>query len=165
MPLRYRFGRSTLLPDTRQLLLDDAPLLVGARALDLLVCLIEHKERVVEKDELMQRVWPGSVVGDNNNNTRSWELLGPWRGAVIRQPAMFIAGARDSVLRFAASRSQIDNFGKTLPGLRDCRIVDGATYRISLFVCVSAQTVSSNDAQPAGCGTNERATREANACQ
>jgi pimeloyl-ACP methyl ester carboxylesterase len=64
------------------------------------------------------------------NITRSWELLAPWRGAVIRQPSMFIAGERDSVLRFPASRSQIDNFGKTLPGLRGCHILEGAGHWI-----------------------------------
>ena len=64
------------------------------------------------------------------NITRSWELLAPWRGAVIRQPSMFIAGERDSVLRFPASRSQIDNFGRTLPGLRGCHILEGAGHWI-----------------------------------
>ena len=64
------------------------------------------------------------------NITRSWELLAPFRGAVIRQPSMFIAGERDSVLKFPASRGQIDNFGQTLPGLRGCHILEGAGHWI-----------------------------------
>ncbi|MEO7335371.1 MAG: alpha/beta hydrolase, partial [Caldimonas sp.] len=64
------------------------------------------------------------------NITRSWELLAPFRGAVIHQPSMFIAGARDSVLRFPASRRQIDAFPKTLPGLRGCHIIEGAGHWI-----------------------------------
>ena len=80
MPSRYRFGRFEMLPGTRRLLLDGAPLAVGARAFDLLLCLIERRERVVDKDELMKRVWPGTVVGDNNLNVQVStlrRLLGP----------------------------------------------------------------------------------------
>src|SRR5205814_2191978 len=33
------------------------------------------------------------------NIDRNWELTAPWQGATIRQPALFIAGARDAVIR------------------------------------------------------------------
>ena len=62
------------------------------------------------------------------NLKRSWELLAPWRGQVIRQPSMFIAGASDDVLKFPSSKTQIDNFSKTLPGLRGCHILEGAGH-------------------------------------
>lgn len=39
---------------------------VGARAFDLLLVLLEHRERVLGKDELMALVWPGMVVEENN---------------------------------------------------------------------------------------------------
>jgi len=58
------------------------------------------------------------------------ELLSPWRGAPIQQPSMFIAGARDAVLRFPASQSQIDRYPTTLPGLRGCHILEGAGHWI-----------------------------------
>jgi pimeloyl-ACP methyl ester carboxylesterase len=64
------------------------------------------------------------------NLKRSWELLAPWRGCIIKQPALFIAGARDGVLRFPASKSQIENFKHTLPGLRGCHILEGAGHWI-----------------------------------
>ena len=64
------------------------------------------------------------------NITRSWELLAPWRGTVIRQPSMFIAGARDDVIKFPSSQPQIANFINTLPGLRGCHILDGAGHWI-----------------------------------
>ncbi len=64
------------------------------------------------------------------NLRRSWELLAPWRGCVIRQPSLFIAGARDSVLKFPASQAQIDAYSRTLPGLRGCHILDGAGHWI-----------------------------------
>lgn len=58
------------------------------------------------------------------------ELMAPWRSAVIRQPSMFIAGERDGVLRFPASKSQIERFSTTLPGLRGCHILEGAGHWI-----------------------------------
>ncbi len=64
------------------------------------------------------------------NLRRSWDLLAPWRGCVIRQPSMFIAGARDNVLKFPASQAQIDAYPRTLPGLRGCHILDGAGHWI-----------------------------------
>jgi pimeloyl-ACP methyl ester carboxylesterase len=64
------------------------------------------------------------------NITRSWELLAPWRGLTIRQPSLFIAGARDDVLKFPSSKPQIANFGRTLPGLRGCHILEGAGHWI-----------------------------------
>lgn len=64
------------------------------------------------------------------NMTRTWELMAPWRGCVIRQPSLFIAGARDSVLKFPASRAHIDNYPKTLPGIQGCHILDGAGHWI-----------------------------------
>ena len=64
------------------------------------------------------------------NIKRSWELLAPWRGQVIHQPSMFIAGASDDVLKFPSSKPQIENFSKTLPGLRGCHILEGAGHWI-----------------------------------
>lgn len=80
MPMRYRFGRFEVRPVTRQLLLDGAPIAVGARAFDLLLCLIEHRDTVVGKDALMRGIWPATVVGDNNLNVQVAtlrKLLGP----------------------------------------------------------------------------------------
>lgn len=62
------------------------------------------------------------------NLRRSWELMGPWRDCVIRQPSMFIAGSRDGVLKFPASKKQIDSFPATLPGIRGCHIIEGAGH-------------------------------------
>lgn len=64
------------------------------------------------------------------NIKRSWELLAPWRAQFIRQPSMFIAGARDDVLKFPSSKAQIENFGRSLPGLRGCHILERAGHWI-----------------------------------
>ena len=62
----YRFGRFALNPATRQLLVDDGPVLLGARAFDVLLALIERRDRLVTKNELLDLVWPGVVVEENN---------------------------------------------------------------------------------------------------
>jgi len=64
------------------------------------------------------------------NIRRNWELGGPWRGQPIRVPSLFIAGAKDGVLRFPAAQAQLDAFPTTLPGLRGSHILDGPGHWI-----------------------------------
>lgn len=45
---------------------DNKPLSLASRALDVLVYLIEHRDRVVGKEELLKAVWAGRVVEENN---------------------------------------------------------------------------------------------------
>jgi predicted ATPase/DNA-binding winged helix-turn-helix (wHTH) protein len=60
------FGRFKLLEQRRELLADGQRVEIGSRIFDLLMTLIEARGRVVGKDELMSRVWPGRVVEENN---------------------------------------------------------------------------------------------------
>ena len=53
-------------PAERRILTNGEPAQLGGRAFDLLLVLIEHRDRVVGKDELMARVWPGVAVEENN---------------------------------------------------------------------------------------------------
>jgi adenylate cyclase len=62
----YKFGRFELNPATRQFLVDDRPTPLGDRAFDVLLALIERRERLVTKDELLEVAWPGLVVEENN---------------------------------------------------------------------------------------------------
>jgi predicted ATPase/DNA-binding winged helix-turn-helix (wHTH) protein len=76
----YAFDRCEVRPDERQVLIDGAPAPLGARAFDLLVTLIERHDRVVEKSELFDSVWPGLVVEENNLQVQVSslrKLLGP----------------------------------------------------------------------------------------
>jgi TolB-like protein len=61
-----RFDRFELRPAERVLLVDGAPAALGARAFDLLLCLLAHRDRVLGKDEMLAAVWPGLVVEENN---------------------------------------------------------------------------------------------------
>src|SRR5256884_2507866 len=62
----YRFGAVEVRPSERQLLVKGQPAPVGARAFDVLLALIDNRDRVVSKNELLDLVWPGLVVEENN---------------------------------------------------------------------------------------------------
>ena len=65
---------------------DGQPMPLGARAFDVLQALIERRERVVTKDELLDLVWPGVVVEENNLQVQIStlrKLLGPQAIATI----------------------------------------------------------------------------------
>jgi predicted ATPase/DNA-binding winged helix-turn-helix (wHTH) protein len=61
-----RFGRFELQSHERRLLIDGDPTALGGRAFDLLQALAERHGRLVGKRALMELVWPGLVVQDNN---------------------------------------------------------------------------------------------------
>ena len=66
MTENYKFGTVEVRAGERRLLVDGRPAPVGARAFDLLLALIDHRDRVVGKNELLDLVWPGLVVEENN---------------------------------------------------------------------------------------------------
>ncbi len=59
------FGPFRLLPVQRVLLEGDVPVRLGGRALDILVALVERPGELVGKNDLLARVWPGTLVDDN----------------------------------------------------------------------------------------------------
>ena len=61
-----QLGRLELRPAERRLFLDGRELVLGSRAFSLLCALVARRERVVNKDELIDEVWPGLVVEENN---------------------------------------------------------------------------------------------------
>ncbi|RZI86656.1 MAG: hypothetical protein EOP38_00840 [Rubrivivax sp.] len=63
---RYRFERFELRAAERVLYLDGEPASLGGRAIDLLLALVERHGRLVHKNELLDLVWPGLVVEENN---------------------------------------------------------------------------------------------------
>jgi TolB-like protein/DNA-binding winged helix-turn-helix (wHTH) protein/Flp pilus assembly protein TadD len=60
------FGRFRLLPHRRELHADGAVIQLGGRAFDVLMLLIDARGALVTKDEIMARVWPDTVVEENN---------------------------------------------------------------------------------------------------
>lgn len=61
-----KFGHFEVRPGLRQLWVNGAAANVGGRAFDLLLLLLEHRDRVLTKEEILDHVWPGLVVEENN---------------------------------------------------------------------------------------------------
>ncbi len=86
MPASFRFGAFEVQPATQQVLVEGVPAALGARAFDLLLALIERRERLVAKHELLDIVWRGQVVEEGNLHVQVStlrKLLGPAAIATI----------------------------------------------------------------------------------
>ena len=64
-PAIIEFGHFRILPHRRQLLAAGRPIRLGGRAFDLLLALIEAPGAVVDRNELLSRIWPGRIVEQN----------------------------------------------------------------------------------------------------
>jgi pimeloyl-ACP methyl ester carboxylesterase len=64
------------------------------------------------------------------NIDRNWELTAPWQDAQIRQPSLFIAGAKDAVVTGLIGAKRINELERVLPNLRQKLIIDGAGHWI-----------------------------------
>ena len=60
------FGRFRLLPHRRELRAGGVAVELGSRAFDVLMVLAEARGALVTKDEILSRVWPDTVVEENN---------------------------------------------------------------------------------------------------
>src|ERR1700730_18400594 len=59
------FGPFRLLSTQRTLMEGNRPIRIGSRALDILFALVERAGELVDKDELIARVWPNVVVEES----------------------------------------------------------------------------------------------------
>ena len=62
----YEFGPFRLVPSERQLLRDNRPVPLTPKTFDLLVVLVENSGHLIEKAELLKRIWPDSFVEEAN---------------------------------------------------------------------------------------------------
>jgi DNA-binding winged helix-turn-helix (wHTH) protein len=65
-PAAIDFRRFRVLPHRRELLAEGRPVELDGRAFDVLIALIEASGAVVDKNTLMDRVWPDLIVEDNS---------------------------------------------------------------------------------------------------
>lgn len=104
----YQFGRVTVSLECREVWVDGQPHHIGARAFEILELLVNASGRLVTKDEIMQVVWPNTIVVENNiqvhisalrklfggkhgwirtESGRGYRLAPPSAGAVPERPA------------------------------------------------------------------------------
>ena len=62
----YRFGEFTLDAEQKVLLSQGKPLLLAPKVLETLLTLVQKSGRIIEKEELMRRLWPDTFVEESN---------------------------------------------------------------------------------------------------
>jgi DNA-binding winged helix-turn-helix (wHTH) protein/tetratricopeptide (TPR) repeat protein len=62
----FEFGPFRLNPSERLLLREKAPVQLPPKAFDALLVMVENRGRLLEKDELLRKVWPDAFVEESN---------------------------------------------------------------------------------------------------
>ena len=68
--MQFLFGDHTLDDDRRELLRGSEPIAVEPQVFDLLIYLVQNRDRVVSKDDLIASVWGGRVVSNSTLTSR-----------------------------------------------------------------------------------------------
>ena len=167
MPI-YSFGPFRLDPAERRLLLGDEVVPLPPKVLDTLVALVEADGRLVERDALMRRLWPDTVV-EEVNLARNVSLL---RKALGDQDGRtYIETVPKSGYRFTAPITRVTGpvdprrlpISRTLAGL----LVIAAAVAATAVVWVlnqrgSAGPIASSNAGEPALPNHLRATFEGN---
>jgi TolB-like protein len=63
--VQYRFNDFVLDPDRRELARGSGAIVIGPQVFDLLIYLVQNRERVVSKDNLIDVVWGGRIISES----------------------------------------------------------------------------------------------------
>src|SRR5271165_2166027 len=138
----FEFGRFRLDPTERSLFQDGAAVPLSPRLFDTLMALVENRGHVVEKNDLMQKVW-NDVAVEENNLTQSISALRKILGDNLDAPK-FIETIPKRGYRFVAPVKEVseEELGNERPSVTH---LSGGEHRGIGF--------------PAGGGTQERSRR------
>ena len=138
--LVYEFGQWQLHLGRRELLACGVPVPIGARALEVMEVLVKSTNELVTKDALMDRVWPGAMVGENTLQVhisairkalgqdramlktatgRGYRLLGDWavrREGAAEEPAGLLEPVRMPAQTFRTNlpETALNLIGRTI---------------------------------------------------
>src|ERR1700732_5471969 len=79
----YKFGAWEIELARREMRLNGVPTDVGSRAFEIVETLVRSAGELIDKYDLMNRVWPGAGVEENNSQAQISAIrraLGPDRG-------------------------------------------------------------------------------------
>src|ERR1044072_7951138 len=105
----YEFGPFRIDVLKRRLLRDGEVIRVAPKAFDLLLVLIEESGKTIEKGELLDRVWPGTAVEENNLNQNITALRKSLGDS--RQESQYIATIPGIGYRFVAEVRKVEEEG------------------------------------------------------
>src|ERR1051325_5413689 len=109
----YEFGKFRCDPGEHLLLREGKPISLAPKAFEILVVLIESNGRLLTKEELMQKVWPGTFVEEANltiNISALRKVLGDTTGN-----QQFIETVPKRGYRFLAPVKVLRDDGSLLP--------------------------------------------------
>jgi TolB-like protein/cytochrome c-type biogenesis protein CcmH/NrfG len=72
--VQFLFSGHTLDTDLRELRRGDEAIAVEPQVLDLLICLVKNRDRVVTKDDLISSVWGGRIVSEATLTSRVYAV-------------------------------------------------------------------------------------------
>ncbi len=113
--LRYEFDQYCLDAAKRLLLRSGEPVPLQAKAFDTLLALVENRDRVVEKDELIKKVWPDTFV-EEINLTVNISALRKSLGESPNEHRYIVTAPRRGY-RFVAEVREIKNGEAPTPGV------------------------------------------------
>ena len=107
------FGSFQLDPDRRELLRDGKILAVQAKLFDTLVLLAENRDRVVEKQELLDSVWPDTYVEEST----LFQTVSALRKVLGAERQTDTAASRQSRVEATGSSLRLSNGSRPSPPL------------------------------------------------
>jgi DNA-binding winged helix-turn-helix (wHTH) protein len=84
----YKFGPYCLDLEERVLRRGDEPLALPPKDLETLIVLVQRAGHIVEKDELLEKVWPGVFIEEGNLSRRIFNLR-QVLGGRLRRPEIY----------------------------------------------------------------------------
>src|SRR6266576_3299615 len=120
----HRFGEFTIDGDQKVLLRNDSPLPLAPKVFDTLLILVDNGGRIVEKKELMNRLWPDTFVEESNltfNIQQLRKALGDnarhprFVETVARRGYRFIAQVNGNSALPGAAKTELSKAGSVYP--------------------------------------------------
>jgi serine/threonine protein kinase/tetratricopeptide (TPR) repeat protein len=134
----YAFGPFRLDSEKRVLVRDGAPVPLAPKVVETLLTLVESAGHLVDKDDLIKRVWPDAFVEEGNLNKNIFvlrKLLGVWDGGreyietVPKRGYRFVAPVNEVTHAEVSAQSQTSAsanlIGKKISHYRVLEIVGG----------------------------------------
>lgn len=105
-----QFGPFRLNPDRRELLRDSAAVSITPKVFDILVVLVENRDRVMEKSDLLNRLWPDGMV-EEATLVQTISMLRKVLGCGRTPGQRYIATIPGRGYRFVAEVSEVGEGG------------------------------------------------------
>ena len=154
----YEFASFRLDPAERRLLRDGQPVALTPKSFDVLVALVEGRGHLIEKGELLARIWPDQFVEEGILSFNVSELRKALGGA--HEGQQYIETVRKKGFRFVAPVKEVDAGVSERAAPLPSHNRRGAVIAIGLVtVAIAAAAVIAYGVRPARRVTTERSPR------